>query len=74
MTNAHLADESNPHVTFWAAGGYSVHTRPQADADAERLTQFFPERRIVPLGEVLATEVPMGVQPAEVGAPAAEDR
>jgi TnpA family transposase len=55
VTNAHLADGSNPHVTFRAAGDYSVHTPPQADTDAERLAPFFHERRIVPLGEVLAT-------------------
>ena len=54
-TNRHIADGTNTHLTFRKSGEYSISTPTQEESEAETLPPFFPEQRIVPLREVLAT-------------------
>jgi TnpA family transposase len=54
-TNQHITEEKNPHIKFKKNGGFTLSTPKQEESDAEPLQQFFPGRRFVPLGEVLAT-------------------
>lgn len=54
-TNAHIAGGKNPHIKFKKNGSFSLSTPKQENSDAESLQQYFPERRVVPLVEVLAT-------------------
>jgi hypothetical protein len=54
-TNHNIADGKNPHIKFKKNGGFTLSTPRQEESDAEPLQQYFPERRFVPLVEVLAT-------------------
>jgi TnpA family transposase len=55
LTNRNLVEGKNPHLKFKKTGGFTLATPKQEESDAEPLQQFFPERRFVPLVEVLAT-------------------
>ena len=55
LTNHNIADGKNPHIKFKNNGSFSLSTPKQEESDAEPLQQYFPERRFVPLVEVLAT-------------------
>ena len=54
-TNRSIADGKNPHIKFKKNGGFTLATPKQEESDAEPLQQYFPDRRFVPLVEVLAT-------------------
>jgi TnpA family transposase len=54
-TNRSIADGKNPHIKFKRSGGFTLATPKQEESDAEPLQQYFPDRRFVPLVEVLAT-------------------
>jgi len=54
-TNQNIIDGKNPHIKFKENGGFTLSTPKQEQSDAEPLQQYFPERRFVPLVEVLAT-------------------
>jgi TnpA family transposase len=54
-TNQNIAEGKNPHIKFKKNGRFTVTTPKQEESDAEPLQQYFPERRVVPLVEVLAT-------------------
>ena len=54
ITNQHIFDGSNPFVSF-NKNGFSIKTPKQEEIESEALQDFFPERRYVPLLEVLAT-------------------
>ena len=53
-TNAHILDSQNPHISFKKVG-FTVKTPAQEEDDADPLQQFFPERDVVPLLELLST-------------------
>jgi hypothetical protein len=55
LTNRNIADGKNPHIKFKKNGGFALSTPKQEGSDAEPLQQYFPDRRFVPLVEVLAT-------------------
>jgi len=55
LTNRHIVDGKNPHLTFKKSGDFTLSTPKQEAHDAESLQQYFPNRRVVPLVEVLAT-------------------
>jgi len=54
ITNQHILDGSNPFISF-NKNGFSIKTPKQEEVESETLQNFFPERRYVPLLEVLAT-------------------
>jgi TnpA family transposase len=53
--NQNIAEGKNSHIKFKKNGGFTLSTPKQEESDAESLQQYFPERRVVPLVEVLAT-------------------
>jgi TnpA family transposase len=53
-TNAHILDGENPHITFKKVG-FTVSTPTQEESDSDSMHQFFPERDLVPMLEILAT-------------------
>src|SRR5215470_5124060 len=55
ITNRNIAEGKNPHIKFGENGDFTLATPKQEQSDAESLQHFFPERRFVPLTEVLAT-------------------
>src|SRR5271157_144237 len=55
VTNRNIDEGKNPHIKFDKDGGFTLATPKQEESDAEPLQHFFPERRFVPLVEVLAT-------------------
>ncbi|MGH9438151.1 MAG: Tn3 family transposase, partial [Terriglobia bacterium] len=55
LTNRNIAEGKNPHIKFKKTGGFTLATPKQEESDAEPLQRFFPDRRFVPLVEVLAT-------------------
>ena len=55
LTNRNIAEGRNPHIKFKKNGGFTLSTPKQEESDAEPLQQYFPERRFVPLVEVLAS-------------------
>jgi len=55
LTNQNITEGKNPHIKFSQNGGFALATPKQEESDAEPLQHFFPERRFVPLVEVLAT-------------------
>ena len=55
LTNQNITEGKNPHIKFKKNGGFTLATPKQEESDAEPLQQFFPDRRFVPLVEVLAT-------------------
>src|SRR6516165_8584231 len=54
-TNQNITEGKNPHLKFKKNGGFTLSTPKQEESDAEPLQQYFPDRRVVPLVEVLAT-------------------
>ncbi len=54
LTNAHIAESKNPHIKF-KKDRFTVSTPKQEESDAGPLQQYFPERDVVPLLEILAT-------------------
>jgi TnpA family transposase len=54
-TNENIAAGQKPHIKFKKNGGFTLSTPKQEERDTEPLQQYFPERRFVPLVEVLAT-------------------
>ncbi len=55
LTNQNITEGKNPHIRFSKNGGFTLATPKQEESDAEPLQQFFPDRRFVPLVEILAT-------------------
>src|ERR1700724_1505277 len=55
LTDRNIAEGKNPHIKFKKNGGFALSTPKQEESDAEPLQQYFPDHRIVPLVEVLAT-------------------
>jgi TnpA family transposase len=55
LTNQTITEGKNPHIKFSKNGGFTLATPKQEESDAEPLQQFFPDRRFVPLVEILAT-------------------
>jgi TnpA family transposase len=55
ITNQNIAEGKNPHIKFGKNGDFTLATPKQEESDAEPLQHFFPERRFVPLVEILAT-------------------
>lgn len=55
ITNRNIAEGRNPHIKFGKNGDLTLTTPKQEESDAEPLQHFFPDRRFVPLTEVLAT-------------------
>ena len=55
LTNQNITEGKNPHIKFSKNGGFTLATPKQEESDAEPLQQFFPDRRFVPLVEILAT-------------------
>jgi hypothetical protein len=55
LTNQNITEGKNPHIKFSKNGGFTLATPKQEESDAEPLQQYFPDHRIVPLVEVLAT-------------------
>jgi hypothetical protein len=55
LTNQEITEGKNPHIKFKKSGGFTLATPKQEESDAEPLQHFFPDRRFVPLVEVLAT-------------------
>jgi len=55
LTNQNITEGNNPHIKFSKNGGFTLATPKQEESDAEPLQQFFPDRRFVPLVEILAT-------------------
>ena len=55
LSNRNIAEGKNPHIKFKKNGGFILSTPKQEESDAEPLQQYFPDRRFVPLVEVLAT-------------------
>lgn len=53
--NQNIAEGKNSHIKFKKNSGFTLSTPKQEESDAESLQQYFPERRVVPLVEVLAT-------------------
>ena len=54
-TNQNVTEGKNPHLKFKKNGGFTLSTPKQEESDAEPLQQYFPDHRIVPLVEALAT-------------------
>jgi hypothetical protein len=54
-TNQNIDEGKNPHIKFKKNGSFVLSTPKQEESDAEPLQQYFPNRRFVPLVEVLAT-------------------
>jgi hypothetical protein len=54
-TNQNIDEGKNPHIKFKKNGSFILSTPKQEESDAEPLQQYFPNRRFVPLVEVLAT-------------------
>ena len=54
LTNTHILEGKNPHIKF-KKEGFTVATPTQEESDAGPLQQYFPERDVVPLLEILAT-------------------
>ena len=54
LTNQNITEGNNPHIKF-SKNGFTLSTPKQEESDAEPLQQFFPDRRFVPLVEILAT-------------------
>jgi len=54
ITNKHILDGVNPFISF-NKNGFSLKTPKQEEVESEDLQEFFPERRYVPLLEILAT-------------------
>jgi TnpA family transposase len=55
LTDRNIAEGKNPHIKFKKNGGFTLSTPKQEESDAEPLQQYFPDHRVVPLVEVLAT-------------------
>jgi TnpA family transposase len=55
LTDRNIAEGKNPHIKFKKNGSFTLSTPKQEESDAEPLEQYFPDHRIVPLVEVLAT-------------------
>jgi TnpA family transposase len=55
LTNQNITEGKNPHIKFSKNGSFTLATPKQEESDAEPLQQFFPDRRFVPLVEILAT-------------------
>jgi hypothetical protein len=55
ITKQDIAEGKNPHIKFGKNGDFALATPKQEESDAEPLQHFFPERRFVPLVEILAT-------------------
>src|ERR1700675_772103 len=55
LTDRNIAEGKNPHIKFKKNGGFTLSTPKQQESDAEPLQQYFPDHRVVPLVEVLAT-------------------
>jgi len=55
LTDRNIAEGKNPHIKFKNNGGFTLSTPKQEESDAEPLQQYFPDHRIVPLVETLAT-------------------
>ena len=55
LNDRNIAEGKNPHIKFKKNGGFTLSTPKQQESDAEPLQQYFPDHRIVPLVEVLAT-------------------
>ena len=55
ITNGNIIEGKNPHIKFGKNGGFTLATPKQEESDAEPLQHFFPERRYVPLLEILST-------------------
>jgi TnpA family transposase len=53
--NQNIAEGKNSHIKFKKNGRFTLSTPKQEESDAEPLQQYFPQRRVVPLVEVLAT-------------------
>ena len=54
-TNQNIDEGKNPHIKFKKNGNFVLSTPKQEESNAEPLQQYFPNRRFVPLVEVLAT-------------------
>lgn len=54
LTNAHIAPGQNPYIKFTKTG-FTVATPKQEASHAGPLQQYFPNRDVVPLLELLAT-------------------
>jgi TnpA family transposase len=54
-TNQNIDEGKNPHIKFKKNGRFVLSTPKQEESNAEPLQQYFPNRRFVPLVEVLAT-------------------
>ena len=54
-TNQNIDKGKNPHIKFKKNGSFVLSTPKREESDAEPLQQYFPNRRFVPLVEVLAT-------------------
>jgi TnpA family transposase len=54
LTNANIREGKNSHIKF-KKDGFTVATPTQEESDAGPLQQYFPERDVVPLLEILAT-------------------
>jgi len=55
ITNQNITEAKNPHIKFGKNGGFTLATPKQEESDAGPLQHFFPDRRFVPLAEILAT-------------------
>ena len=57
LTNRHILEGRNEHITFHKDGGspFHVSTPKEDDSDTASLSSFFPEDRYISLLEVLAT-------------------
>ena len=55
LTNQNITEGKNPHIKIQQNGGFTLATPKQEESDAEPLQHFFPDRRFVPLVEILAT-------------------
>ena len=54
LTNARIVEGQNPHIKF-KNERFTVATPSQEETDAGPLQQYFPDRDVVPLLEILAT-------------------
>ncbi len=54
-TNSNALKGKNPHLKFNENGGFRIATPALEEQENESLQQYFPERRNVPLTEVLGT-------------------
>jgi hypothetical protein len=55
LTDRNIAEGNNPRIKFKKNCGFILSTPKQQESDVEPLQQYFPDHRIVPLVEVLAT-------------------